>query len=120
MRFEIIPHKRQRYDTCGDWYLDALGELVITASECADLRSSVAVLVHEAVEAMLCIEADVTPEDVDAWDVNWDGDGEPGDHPMAPYHTQHRIATCCEAAVAASLGLSWPDHERNLEFLRDA
>jgi len=94
----VIPHKQQRYDTCGDWFYDTNNTLHIKVSELPDARFERLVAIHEIIEATLCDEANVDEADVTAFDVAYErnrpvGDlSEPGDSPNAPYHRQHMLA----------------------------
>jgi hypothetical protein len=94
---QVIPHKLQRYPTAGDWYLDpASGKLMVKVSDTGDWRADALIAVHELVEALLCRAAGVEQHAVDAFDMAYKGDGEPGDQPDAPYHEQHKAATAVE------------------------
>ena len=104
---EPIPHQFQRYDTTGDWYFDAAGDLVIKVSgvDAIDQDEVFLVALHELVEAKLCHRAGITQGAVDHFDLSWSGEGEPGDSPDAPYMQQHRKAMLIEHLMADFLGL---------------
>lgn len=114
----VIPHKQQRYDTCGDWFWDANNHLHIKVSECTDARYEQLVAIHEIVEAVLCDTAGIDENAVTDWDIKFTGEGEPGDDPKAPYHKQHRIATAIETLLAAELGVNWQEYEKELNELQ--
>lgn len=106
MRIEIetVPPADMRYDTLGDWFW--VGEaLHIQVS--ADLSPNEAFLVglHEMTEAWLCRDKGIPQEFVDGFDLAFEGDGEPGDDPDAPYRIQHRQAMMIEHLTALFLGL---------------
>lgn len=112
IEIQVIPHKLQRYNTAGDWYLDpASGKLMIKVSETGDWRADALIAVHELIEALLCRAAGVEAHAVDAFDMNYKGDGEPGDHPDAPYHKQHVFATSVEMNMCDAIGLDWKEYE---------
>ena len=48
-------------------------------------------LIHELTEMVLCIDRGVTFKAVDRFDMEFEGAGEPGDDPKAPYHREHRL-----------------------------
>jgi hypothetical protein len=75
------------------------------------------VIIHELVEYVLCWCVGIKPETVDKFDMEFKGNGEPGDSPNAPYHKQHCIATGVERILAAFLGVSWRDYERKINSL---
>jgi hypothetical protein len=123
---ETVDHKDQRYDTVGDWQTgnpikqafkhgpdDDI--LFIRVSRMADWRSEALVAVHELVEALLCRQAGITAEVVDAWDMGpGKGPDEPGDDPRAPYHELHKTALALERQLCWELGLKWSGHEVNI------
>ena len=114
MRIEVrtIPHAKQRYDTCGDYFLDEDGVLQLRISNAKDWRSEAAVLVHELVEYFLVRRSRVKLEVIDQWDRDHVDAEEPGDVEDCPYAKQHRFAENLERLLVAELGLSWADHER--------
>lgn len=105
----IIECRKQdemRYDTTGDWFFDREGNLVIQVVGGDPLDDDAAFLValHELIEVKLCQKAGITQGAVDAFDFAFKGEGEPGDHPDAPYRHQHRQAMLIEHTVALMLG----------------
>ncbi len=113
---ETLRHAFQRYPTCGDW-TNENGVLRVKVSELPDWRYEALVAIHEIVEATLCRADGVTPEQVDAFDMAFKGDSEPGDDPQAPYRRQHLMATAIEKMLAAALGVDWQAYERAIEEL---
>jgi hypothetical protein len=115
---ESIPQKAQRYDTCGDWLTSPYdATLAIRVSEMTDKREMALVAIHEFIEAVLCDHAGITSDAVDTFDLGWNGDGEPGDDPAAPYHVQHRLATMVERLIAEQLQVDWDEYGRHIEEL---
>lgn len=108
---ETIPHSAHRYNTIGDWLVDQNGALIIRVSDLADWRLEMLVAIHELIEAALCAHANITQEKVDAFDMNYKGDEEPGDDPKAPYAGPHCVATGVERIIAACMGISWSKYE---------
>jgi len=49
----------------------------------------------------------------DLFDIQFEGDGEPGDDPKAPYHRKHQWASRLERMFAAELGVDWGKYETN-------
>ena len=114
---DFIPHRQQRYPTCGDWFFDD-GVLRINVSATPDERHQQLVAVHELLEALFCNVDGVSQEAVDAFDM---GPGaklyEPGNSTDAPYHAQHDFATEIENFVARGLGVDWDEYLAALDAL---
>jgi len=111
---EIVPHLTQRYDTAGDWYLDKDPSILhIRASRLdKDLDPnnwfSICVAYHELTEALSCLANNISDKEVDEFDMNFKGDGEPGDNINCPYNTQHAFASEQEKRLLDSLDV--PNH----------
>lgn len=114
-----IPHNDQRYDTCGDWTWDG-DDLTIRVSILPEPKYEILIVVHELIEAVLCTRAGITQAQVDEFDMMFDGPGEPGDHPYAPYHTQHVFATRIENLLCEALGLNWDAYNTVVDGLEYA
>jgi hypothetical protein len=120
IKLETIPHLEQRYDTVGDWlYNEGDGILLIRVSNLGNWRYEMLVAVHELVEALLCSHGNITQERVDKFDLNYKGDGEPGDAPSCPYAGPHSLATGIERILAAVMGVSWCKYEEAIDNLPD-
>ena len=53
---KTIDPANQRFGECGDWFYDAdADELTIFINKMADWRSELAVAMHEAIEAVMCL-----------------------------------------------------------------
>ena len=105
---EAVHPAEQRYDTLGDWFTDDQGNLVIRVSNSdGDVMAPQAFLValHELVEVALCRSRGISEAAVDAFDMAYEGDGEPGDDPAAPYRREHGFASIVELMTARELGL---------------
>lgn len=112
----VIPHKRQRYNTVGDWQVNHTADtLIFNISFLGDWKMEACLFIHEYVEAVRCLADGVTMESVDIWDLNFKGEGEPGDDPKAPYHKQHVEASKVERVLARQLGVNWQEYENKLE-----
>jgi len=115
---ETIPHNNQRYETCGDWQFDHIhNRLIIKVSDLGDWKMEACLAFHEMIEAIRCESDGITEHQVDVWDSNFKGDGEPGDDPKAPYHKEHVEATRCERVMARQLGVDWEKYEKKLNSL---
>ena len=93
----------------GDWFYSPGGDLHIQVTckgerDVIDRKELFLVALHELVEAVLCRHDGVPQAAVDTFDTVFNGDGEPGDHPEAPYQKQHRMACLIEFTTALFLG----------------
>jgi hypothetical protein len=138
---KTIDHKKQPYDTCGDWrwenkkgkpinQTEALARantddcvLRINVSNLGSWRLEMLVAVHELVETLMCLRDGVLVEDVDAFDKAFEAarkkgnQDEPGDDPKAPYVNQHCVATAVERLLCAQLGCTWDEYCNAVESL---
>lgn len=119
---ETIPHKKQRYETVGDWYWKK-GVLHIKVSRMSDWRREFLVAFHELAEVMLCKNRGVSQKSVDEFDIAFEkqrrpgNTDEPGDEPNAPYRPEHCFATGVERLMAAELNICWKDYDREVNSL---
>lgn len=108
---DFVDQTDQRYDTAGDWYYEG-DTLIFKISRMPREVWQQAILLHEITEALLCNQAEVTQEAVDAFDMGPGKDlDEPGFSPDAPYHTQHCWADVVERTFIAAAGESWSAYD---------
>ena len=102
-----VPHRKQRYETVGDWIPGRPAQ--IRVSKMKDQRYVFLVALHEMIEYELCRMHGITDREVVSFDVNFEAqrkmnlhpiDAEPGNHPKAPYRSEHEFATSIEMMVA--------------------
>ena len=126
IHIQTIPHDQHRYPTCGDWWLDDKGDLQIRVSDMGNQDYEALVALHELVEVLLCNKRGITTEQVDKFDKTYEKkrkaglksyQGEPGDHPYAPYKKEHFFATNIEALMSAELGVDWQTYEKTIDEL---
>ena len=133
VEIKVIPHGEHRPeagDTVGDWWFSDLNTdnatLHIRISEIRDSENKalegnrdpyyeMLVAHHELTEALLCWTHGISTEDVDRFDRDFSGDGEPGDSKEAPYYEEHQIATGFERILANQMIIFWQDYERAIE-----
>jgi len=119
----IIPHDKHRYETVGDWWWDADGNLQIRVSKMNNWRYEMLVAVHELVEVLLCKHSKVSEQSVTKFDIKFEAarkegnTDEPGDDSKAPYRSQHGIATGVERILAALLGVDWTKYGAKINSL---
>ena len=114
--------KSQRYDTCGDWQFThsqyfLQDKLEIKVSRTKRVEYGYLLAVHEIIEAILCRSSGITQNQVDSFDMNFRGKGEPGDDPNCPYHEQHCIATDIEKELAIAMMIDWETYDREIDSL---
>jgi hypothetical protein len=114
---QTIPHSDQRYPTVGDWVWVDEHNLVIRVSHLGERRYETLIAVHELVEAVLCRERGIAEEVVVAFDMGYEGDGEPGDEPDSPYHREHAEATTIERHLALLMGVCWDEYDNAVSAL---
>lgn len=108
---ETVPHDEQRYETCGDWYYENDGSLVIKVSQ-TNSKYELLIALHELVESVLCGLKGINEIDVTNFDVEFENmrrlypsmvaDSEPGDNEAAPYFHEHQMANRLENWLADS------------------
>jgi hypothetical protein len=122
---EVIEHAQQRYETCGDWLLEA-GSINVRVSYLGDWRMELLVGVHELIEAALCKHRGITDEAVTAFDEQFERDraegkhklvDEPGNDPRASYFKEHLFASMIERDLAAELSVKWDEYEKRIQEL---
>lgn len=117
---ETIPHDKQRYPTCGDWWTDKDGTWQIRVSEMHQSKAEFLVAIHELAEMALCKAHDVDEDAITVFDTHWSSFGnilEPGDDFSAPYYREHQVACAIERFFASQLGISWPWYEALVDSL---
>src|SRR5215469_2531777 len=127
---KVIPHLQQRYNTCGDWYVED-GILIVLISELnypetnkpfpKKDNAQFVLAVHEMVEAFTCLYKGITSKEVDTFDMNDKNADEAedlglelGDHPEAPYKQPHMLATGIERILCYVFGITWYEYEEIL------
>jgi|ERR1041385_5957038 hypothetical protein len=126
---ETIPHAHQRYPTLGDYWIDENGDWQIRVSNMNDVRSVVAIALHELFEmASVIYKKRDNPQEaikaIDAFDIMFEeersegkhpNDAEPGYDSRSPYMEAHFSAEQVERHFLIHTGLMWPRHEENCD-----
>jgi hypothetical protein len=131
IEFKIISHKRQRYNTVGD-YFKKQGRWLFRVSKMEDTRYTVLVFLHEIIEFFMCRMLDISVEAIDQFDLAYEqarerevGNApcgcrfyvEPGEDPHSPCHRPHEVATTCERLIAEAIGIKWEQYCEVVESL---
>jgi hypothetical protein len=124
MEIKTIPHSEQRYETCGDYWVDEQGVQQVRISELNDWRYEMLIAVHEIVELSLARHRNIDEVEITNFDVRFEAAkakgecfGEAGDHVHAPYRKEHFFATNIERLFAAELGVDWFEYEKFVDDL---
>jgi len=134
IQIETIPHAQQRYNTAGDWWVDAEGVLQVRVSEMRDPRYAGLVAIHELVEVLtegLKVSDDGTLKvphwlvaQTDKYDETYEkqrhkGDdySEPGYEPSCPVYQGHMIASAVEHLVAMLLHIDFNQYQKAMTKL---
>lgn len=114
---KTIPISTMRYLTCGDYFQTGEGQDVFLIAECGNRKYEALISIHEIIEKFLCESDGVTNEQIDKFDFDFAGKGEPGDSQLSPYRRQHCIATGIERILCAQFGIDWVEYDKFLESL---
>ncbi len=120
-----VPHRKQRYETSGDWIPGDPAE--IRVSKLKNRLYVYLIAVHEMTEYAGC----AGKKDIDQRSITFDllfelerkaklhgPFDEPGDDRRAPYYADHQAATEDEKHEAAKLGVDWDSYEKAVNRLR--
>lgn len=112
-----IPHNKQHYETCGDYWIDEQGRTKIVVSDMDNEDYEFLIALHEMVEQHLCKKRGISFDKITEFDKKFDGDGEPGDDKNSPYQNEHNFATGIERLMCAELKIKWQDYEDRISKL---
>lgn len=135
MKIEIktLPHKKQSYDTCGDWKFEHGRLRKILVSDMHNRVYEFLVAIHEFIEAFLCEQRHISARAVNKFDIQYEyarergiaslcgcvptGTSEPGFDRHAPYHKEHAFATKVERMLAFILHVDWRQYDETVNKL---
>ena len=109
-----IPHKKQRYNTVGDWYFRR--GLQVRVSDMRNWKYELLVAFHEIIETYLCKDRGISEKEVTKFDIESDLD-DPGRSKKAPYHKEHIFAEKLEKRFAKELGVDWNKYDKSITEL---
>jgi hypothetical protein len=120
IEIQTIPPEKQRYITLGDWFHVEQEKpeerAMIRVTELGDDRYNFLIAFHELIEMVLCEQRGISADDVDNFDLSFEGKGEPGDHPAAPYFREHQFAMMMEKIMANEMGVDWTVYNTRCEL----
>jgi hypothetical protein len=111
-----VRHAVQPYNTIGYWFLVSAGdEIHVNVSRLDSRNEEFLVMIHELIEAYLCLNSQISDDEVTKWDKNHpDPLIEPGELEGCPYRDAHLFATKIEKLLADKLKVDWVKYEENL------
>jgi hypothetical protein len=121
INIKSIPHKKQRYNTVGDYWAKN-GREQIRISNMQNWRYELLVAIHEIIEAFLCKDREISEGKIMDFDIKFEElrtskNAEPGMHKNAPYREEHKFATRVERMLARELGVNWKKYDKAVSSL---
>jgi len=108
-----IAQNEHRYPTLGDYWEEG-DTLQVRTTRFPDWRHDFLILLHEMVEAVLCLHRGIPEPSIKKFDEAFEAAGmigEPGDQVSAPYYEEHQFAQAMEMMMAQELGVNWREYE---------
>ena len=105
IKIEVVPLKKQRYETLGDYFYDANKVLNFKITDTGNPLFNKLILIHELIEQTLTEakgikESTILKHDLEFEKLVKDGvvdkDSEPGEHKNSPYRREHLLAEVVE------------------------
>jgi hypothetical protein len=115
-----IPHKKQRYETVGDYYPKQKG-WQFNISDMKNPDYEFAVAVHELIEHHLADRRGVKNSDIDKFDIQYEkerasglhsANAEAGNNRKCPVYREHQFATKIEKMLIEKMGLCWKEYDK--------
>ncbi len=112
--FKSINHKKQRYETVGDYYQN--GKKWNFRVSRMNAKYEFLVLIHELIEWFYCLLSGIKEKDISKFDKMYEEErklglhkieDEPGFDIRAPYRKQHIFADKIERLIAKELNINW-------------
>ena len=123
---KTIPHKSQRYETCGDYYDGLFGVTHFRISKMDNPDYEFLISIHEQIEHYLIQKRGLPISEIDAFDIMFEKereaglhtiDEEPGFDPRSPYLDEHAFATLIERQLADKLQVDWQKYSDTVNNL---
>jgi hypothetical protein len=112
-----LPHKYQRYDTAGDYFIpEDSNQLYIGVSRMGNDDYEFLVALHEFIESYLIEKRGIKEKDITKFDIE-SNDKDPGSLPKSPYHKEHMFSERIEKLVSLELDVDWDEYNKVLDGL---
>ena len=79
IQLRTIPHTKQKYETCGNYWVDQNGVRQIRVSDMGNEDYAFLVGLHEQIEQHLCLKRGITEESISAFDIAYEANRPEGD-----------------------------------------
>jgi len=109
---KTVPHKKQRYNTWGDYY-DKGNKKMILVSDFGNPDYEFLIALHEFIESYLTEKRGIKEEDITRFDVEHPELDDPGLSRQAPYHREHMLAMKIEKILAKELKVNWKKYNNS-------
>jgi hypothetical protein len=105
IQIEIIPLKKQRFPTLGDYFFDKEKTLQFKITDTGNPLFNKLILIHELIEQTLTEAKGIKEQSILKHDLEFekliadgkvDKDAEPGEHKNSPYRQEHILAETVE------------------------
>ena len=110
IEIKTVPHKEQPYDTLG-YYVGHERLRFVQVSELNNPKYEFLIAIHELIEQALCLDRHIYDAAITKFDLEFKGDGEPGDDLNAPYHKEHVYASAVEYSLCKELGIDPKEYD---------
>lgn len=124
IKVEIVPLKKQRYETLGDYFYDKNKTLNFKITDTGNPLWNKMVLIHELIEQTLTEAKGIKEQIISKHDLEFeklikDGlvepDAEPGEHKNSPYRQEHILAELVERLMLNHLNqLSFKEYNEKI------
>ena len=117
---KTIPKSEMRFDDAGDWFFDDSGNLQIRVADMGNWKYEFLVADHELHEALLCFDRDITTQQADDFDKQFEKENKDkrlhaGDDINCPYKEEHFTAGIIERIMSGELDINWQIYDDFLE-----
>jgi hypothetical protein len=116
IEIQTIPHKEQVYETVGDYRLKD-DTLMIYVSDLSNWKEEILIAIHKLIEYAMVLDIGIPLKEIDKFDMEFKGEGEPGDDENSPYYIEHQRATIVEKLMADWLGVDWKKYDEHIAKL---
>jgi hypothetical protein len=126
IHIKVIPHERQRYETCGDYWYDTEGVLQVRVSDLGNEFYHKAIIIHELVEEAITKHKGISEKEIMDFDLYHNKrieqglikpNLEAGFATNAPYRNEHCFATSVELGMCALAGVDFMEYDKAVNNL---
>jgi len=110
---QLVTQKAMPYDCLDDHRIIGDTLVVKIVDQENDLYNRL-LLIHALVEHTVAQMTGVTDSQIDGFDMNYQGDGEPGDDVDAPYRDAHCLGVAVERMICAHLHVPYTQYEKDI------